>query len=343
MNSILKQNFSRSCKTWLVTGCAGFIGSNLIEFLLNAGQKVVGIDNFSTGYQHNIDNVLESVGAQKDNFTFYEGCITNLEFCRKACKGVDYVLHQAALGSVPRSIDIPYMTDLMNVNGFVVLLTACRDEGVKKIVYASSSSVYGDDSSPSKIEEQRGTVLSPYAVSKLTCEHYAEVFSSLFDMTCIGLRYFNVFGPRQDPSGAYAAVIPRWILALKKGEPCTIFGDGLTSRDFSYIDNVVQANCLAAIVPQEDLPTGPAVFNVACGDSTSLNDLYSAIAQRVAKITNEAFTEAQYADFRKGDIRHSLADISRAKESLRYAPTVSVEEGIKRTVEWFFEAHNENS
>ncbi len=328
-------------KCWLVTGVAGFIGSNLAEFLLNHNQKVVGLDNFSTGYQKNIDEALASVNPQQaENFTFIQGDIADLATCVKACTGVDIVLHQAALGSVPRSIADPITSNNSNVTGFLNMLTAANDAGIKRFVYASSSSVYGDSKELPKVEERTGKLLSPYAVMKMTNELYAGVFTKSYGIETIGLRYFNVFGKRQDPDGAYAAVIPKWVSSLIKGEDVYINGDGETSRDFTYIDNVIQMNILAGVTTNEKA-FGEA-FNVAVGGRNTLNELYKIIVDNLTSlpITNHEslITKSPvYRDFREGDIRHSNADITKAKTVVGYAPTHTIYQGMKEAITWYVE------
>ncbi len=323
-------------QNWLVTGCAGFIGSNLLETLLKMGQKVTGLDNFSTGYQHNLDQVQASVSPSEwEQFELITGDIRDLEVCRAACEKKDMVLHQAALGSVPRSITDPVTTNETNITGFLHMLVAARDAGVKTFVYAASSSTYGDHPNLPKQEDIIGNPLSPYAVTKYVNELYAKVFSSTYDMRTIGLRYFNVFGPRQDPAGAYAAVIPLWFSALIQGKKVFINGDGETSRDFCYIDNCVQANLLAAMAGDESVNQ---VYNVAFGQRTTLNELFHMIRTRVAK----AFPGCQdvepvHREFRPGDVRHSLADISRAKKLLNYEPLYSVRQGLDVSAQWYLE------
>ncbi len=319
---------------WLVTGAAGFIGSNLVESLLELDQSVVGLDNFITGHEHNIEDVKGRVGHKWDRFEFVRGDIRNLEDCRRACSGVDFVLHQAALGSVPRSIDDPVTTNTCNVDGFLNMLVAANESRVKRFVFASSSSVYGDSEKLPKIEDEIGAALSPYAASKLIDEIYAAVFARVYDLSWIGLRYFNVFGKRQDPNGAYAAVIPRWIDALLKGERPVINGDGETSRDFSYIKDVVQANILAAT---GDTPEAPGkAYNVACGHRTTLNQLLGIIKSGLRSSHPEtSAVEAVFGPFRNGDVRHSLADISRAKDLLGFRPAYNVEAGMEESIEWY--------
>ena len=331
-------------KTWLVTGVAGFIGSNLLEALLNLGQRVIGLDNFSTGHAHNLEDVRASVGqAAWKRFHFIEGDITSFEDCMAAVSGVDLVLHQAALGSVPRSISDPISTNRANIDGFLNMLLATRNAGVNRFVYASSSSVYGDHPELPKVESRIGRPLSPYAATKYTNELYAEVFAKSYSMEIIGLRYFNIFGARQDPSGAYAAVIPRWFGNLLRREPCVINGDGETSRDFCYIENVVQANLLAAVVSGEDAIG--QVYNIAFGARTTLNELYTLIQASLLRarpdLSSVADLEPIYKPFRAGDVRHSRADISKAIRLLGYKPTHSVEQGIDEAVAWY-SAHLEN-
>lgn len=319
---------------WLVTGAAGFIGSNLVESLLELDQFVVGLDNFITGYEHNIEDVKSRVGHKWDRFEFVRGDIRNLEDCRRACSGVDFVLHQAALGSVPRSIDDPVTTNACNVDGFLNMLVAAMESRVKRFVFASSSSVYGDSEKLPKIEDEIGAALSPYAASKLINEIYAAVFARVYDFSWVGLRYFNVFGKRQDPNGAYAAVIPCWIDSLLKGERPVINGDGETSRDFCYIKDVIQANILAATCETPEA-SGKA-YNVACGHRTTLNQLMTIIKSGLRSSHPEASAvEPVFGPFRKGDVRHSLADISRAKDLLGFRPTYNVEAGMEESIEWY--------
>ena len=320
-------------KKWLVTGCAGFIGSNLLEALLLHGQTVVGLDNFSTGYQHNLDEVEQEVGAEKwRNFTFIEGDIRDLEACRQACEGVDYVLHQAALGSVPRSLEDPLTTNSVNITGQLNMLVAARDAQVQSFVYAASSSTYGDHPDLPKVEEHIGSPLSPYAVTKYVNELYAQVFARSYGFQTIGLRYFNVFGKRQTPDGAYAAVIPKWIGAMLRGQTVTINGDGLTSRDFCYIANVVQMNILAALAPAE---ARDQVYNVAVSGRTDLNQLFSLLQAELA-LNGISYTKAViHADFRAGDVRHSQADISKAQRLLSYAPQYSLQTGLAEAMPWY--------
>jgi UDP-N-acetylglucosamine 4-epimerase len=318
--------------SWLVTGAAGFIGSNLVEALLDLDQEVIGLDNFSTGFQENIDNVL--LNRTSNNFKFINGDIASLSICKKAVEGVDFVLHQAALGSIPRSIDDPLTSNQSNVTGFLNMLTASKDEGVKRFIYAGSSSTYGDHEELPKKEDRIGTPLSPYSITKYINELYAETYSRHYNFKTIGLRYFNVFGRRQRIEGAYAAVIPTWIMALLRNEEVVINGDGKTSRDFCYIDNVIQANLLAALAKKENALN--QIYNVALNDQTSLLNLYRLIADAI--IANDSSIEIPdpiFKDFRSGDVRHSRADITKAMELLHYSPSHRVKEGIKETVTWY--------
>jgi len=337
----IRREVRASPKVWLVTGAAGFIGSNLVEALLRLDQRVVGLDNFSTGYPHNLEDVRAQVGEDLwTRFRFLEGDIRDLETCRTACEEVDYVLHQAALGSVPRSIDDPVTTNASNVTGFLHMLVAARDAGVERFVYAASSSTYGDHPGLPKVEDRIGTPLSPYAVTKYVNELYAKVFEDTYGIETVGLRYFNVFGRRQDPDGAYAAVIPKWVGNLLDSRPCVIHGDGETSRDFCYVDNVVQVNLLAALVGGEGV-TGE-VYNVAVGDRTTLNELFETIRDGLAELVPAlAATGAQYGPFRPGDVRHSQADVSKARERLGYAPTHTVRQGLREALQWYAERSQE--
>lgn len=333
-----KARLRESPKTWLVTGAAGFIGSNLVEMLLDLDQRVLGLDNYATGHRRNLEQVESAVAAGGwERFEFVEGDIRDLEACHRACEGVDYVLHQAALGSVPRSLKDPIATNESNVTGFLNMLVAARDAGVRRFVYAASSSTYGDHQALPKVEDRIGSPLSPYAVTKYVNELYGQVFSRAYGMETVGLRYFNVFGRRQDPEGAYAAVIPRWIGNLLSGRPCTINGDGETSRDFCYVDNAVQANLLAATAGDEEALN--EVYNVAYGASTTLNELYVIIRDNLARVRPDlpglAESEPRYADFRPGDVRHSLADIGKGERLLGYAPTHSVRQGLEEAVAWY--------
>ncbi len=329
----LQHELARSHKTWLVTGVAGFIGSNLLEALLGLDQQVVGLDNFATGHRRNLDEVQELVGRQRwANFRFVEGDIRNLDDCRQACEGVDHVLHQAALGSVPRSIDDPLATNGANIDGFLNMLVASRDAGVQSFTYAASSSTYGDHPGLPKVEDAIGRPLSPYAVTKYVNELYAEVFARCYGFASIGLRYFNVFGPRQDPDGAYAAVIPRWTAAMIRGEPVAINGDGETSRDFCYVANVVQANLLAASAAAS---ARNQVYNVAFSSRTDLNQLFAALRRSLASHGVHYAPAPVYREFRTGDVRHSQADIGKARLLLGYAPQFDIAAGIAAAMPWY--------
>jgi len=339
----IKQELQARPKTWLVTGVAGFIGSNLLETLLQLNQRVVGLDNFSTGHQRNLDEVQTLVTSEQwAHFQFINGDIRNLDDCRRAMvfdatlAPVDFVLHQAALGSVPRSIEDPITTNQNNIDGFLNMLVAAHDAKVKRLVYAASSSTYGDHPDLPKVEDKIGKPLSPYAVTKLVNELYAEVFARTYGFKTIGLRYFNIFGRRQDPEGAYAAVIPKWIAAMIKNEPVYINGDGETSRDFCYIDNTIQANLLAATTSKDDATN--QVFNVAVGERTSLNQLYYHLRDKLAThFDHLRVTQPVYQDFRAGDVRHSLADISKAQDFLSYQPTHTLSSGLTEALEWYIE------
>ena len=322
-------------ETWLVTGVAGFIGSNLLETLLKHNQKVIGLDNFETGHQHNLDKVEALVGDQAwSNFTLIEGDIRKLDDCKKACAGVQYVLHQAALGSVPRSVEDPITTNSTNIDGFLNMLVAARDEAVKQFVYAASSSTYGDHPDLPKQEDKIGNPLSPYAVTKLVDELYAKVFSRTYNFKTIGLRYFNIFGYRQDPAGAYAAVIPKWVSDMLHNEPVYINGDGETSRDFCFIDNTVQANILAALTDNPD--STDQVYNVALNDQTTLTELFNSIRSAlISRIPDLIIPDPIYRDFRAGDVRHSRADISKAKTLLGYEPQYKIDEGLNLSMDWY--------
>ncbi len=334
-----KEDLIKNPKTWLITGVAGFIGSNLLEALLKLNQSVIGIDNFSNSSGNNLSAVQAVSGENWSNFTFYEADIRNLEDCLKACNTADFVLHQAALGSIPRSIANPVLTNDSNINGFLNMLIASRDSNAKRFVYAASSSTYGDHPSLPKTEDRIGRPLSPYAITKYVNELYAEVFGKTYGMETIGLRYFNVFGPRQSPDGAYAAVIPKWINSLLSGDACIINGDGSTSRDFCYIDNVIQANILAAT--STNMNAINQVYNVAYGTSTTLNDLHQILVQNIAKHNYQTIeNKPSYQDFRPGDVLHSLADITKAKKFLSYNPIYSAEEGLENTVNWFIKNSN---
>ncbi len=322
-------------RPWLVTGAAGFIGSNLVEALLGLGQTVVGLDNFATGHQRNLDEVERRVGPQAwSRWRFIRGDIRRIEDCQAACAGVGQVLHQAALGSVPRSIEDPLATHAANATGFLNMLTAARDAGVASFTYAASSSTYGDEPSLPKVEDRIGRPLSPYAATKLCNEIYAEVFARCYGFKAIGLRYFNVFGRRQDPHGAYAAVIPQWLAALIRGDDVHINGDGETTRDFCHVANAVQANLLAALAPAEHRD---CVYNVAVGERSSLNQLFDALVSQLALAGNAYGRRPVYRDFRVGDVRHSLADIGRARTRLGYAPTHTLATGLVEAMPWYLD------
>lgn len=320
-------------KMWLVTGVAGFIGSNLLETLLKLDQKVVGLDNFATGHQYNLDEVQTLVSpAQWRNFSFIEGDIRNFEDCQKACMDVDYILHQAALGSVPRSIADPITTNATNITGFLNMLTAARDAKVSSFTYAASSSTYGDHPALPKVEENIGNPLSPYAVTKYVNELYADVFARTYAFKTIGLRYFNVFGKRQDPNGAYAAVIPKWTAAMIAGDEVFINGDGETSRDFCFIENTVQANILAATANDE---AKNQVYNVAVGDRTTLNDLFNALQAALHENGVTYNKKPVYREFRAGDVRHSQASIAKIEQFLDYEPEFNINQGIHLAMPWY--------
>lgn len=331
----LQADLRQQPHTWLITGVAGFIGSHLLEALLGLGQRVVGLDNFATGHRHNLDEVQLLVGDEAwGRFRFIEGDIRNLADCQAACNGVDLVLHQAALGSVPRSIADPITTNAANVTGFLNMLVAARDAGAKRFVYAASSSTYGDHPGLPKVEDTIGKPLSPYAVTKYVNELYADVFGRTYGLESIGLRYFNVFGPRQDPNGAYAAVIPKWAAAMLAGEPVFINGDGLTSRDFCYVANAVQANLLAATTQEQAAVN--QVYNVAVGDQTDLNGLHALLAQALgALLPGLVVAPADHRDFRAGDVRHSRADVGKADRLLGYQPTHDLRSGLEAAANWF--------
>lgn len=329
----LQQALRAQPRTWLVTGCAGFIGSNLVEALLMLDQVVVGLDNFATGHRRNVDEVATLVGAERwARFKLIEGDIRDQEACRAAVAGVDYVLHQAALGSVPRSLKDPLTTNDVNVTGFLTMLVAARDAGVSNFVYAASSSTYGDHPALPKVEEHIGKPLSPYAVTKYVNELYAEVFARSYSFKSIGLRYFNVFGKRQDPAGAYAAVIPKWVAAILENSDIVINGDGETSRDFCFIDNVVQANLLAATADDADRNE---VYNVAVGGITTLNDLVGYLKDILGKLGVEYAKAPVYGEFRAGDVRHSQADIGKAASRLGYEPSHGIRSGLEVAMPWY--------
>ena len=331
----LKAHLQSKQYTWLITGAAGFIGSNLLEALLQLNQKVVGLDNLSTGKKRNLDEVQSIVThSQWQNFNFMHADICNWASCQTACTGIDYVLHQAALGSVPRSVEDPITTNASNVNGFLNMLVAALDSKVKRFVYAASSSTYGDHPSLPKVEDQIGKPLSPYAVTKYVNELYADVFCKTYGLESIGLRYFNVFGPRQDTDGAYAAVIPKWIASMIRADEIYINGDGETSRDFCYIANVVQANLLAAL--NQNLESVNQVYNIAVGVRTTLNELYAHLKHNLtpsyAHLKN---TNPIYKEFRAGDVMHSLASIEKARKGLGYEPTQTIEQGLLMAIPWY--------
>jgi UDP-N-acetylglucosamine 4-epimerase len=335
----LQEYLKNNQSTWLITGVSGFIGSNLLEKLLILNQKVVGLDNFDTGYQHNIDQAIKDSNKTtgkdlSDNFKFINGDIRDLSDCQQACNGVDYVLHQAALGSVPRSIDDPINTNRANIDGFLNMLVASKDAKVKRFVYAASSSTYGDHPDLPKIEDKIGNPLSPYAVTKVVNELYANVFAKTYGFKTIGLRYFNIFGKRQDPNGAYAAVIPKWVAAILNKEDVFINGDGETSRDFCYIDNTVQMNLLAATTDNNEAID--QVYNVALNDRTSLNKLYQMIEDRLMqRIKYLERKKPIYRNFRSGDVRHSQAYIGKACDLLGYDPSYKIEKGLDETMDWY--------
>ncbi|WP_322996666.1 NAD-dependent epimerase/dehydratase family protein [Castellaniella sp.] len=322
-------------RTWLVTGCAGFIGSNLLESLLGLDQAVVGLDNFSTGYQHNLDEVQSRVSPQQwARFRFIQGDIRDLDTCRQAVTGVQHVLHQAALGSVPRSLADPITTNAVNVAGQLNMLVAARDAGVQSFVYAASSSTYGDHPGLPKVEDRIGKPLSPYAVTKYVNELYADVFARAYDFQTVGLRYFNVFGQRQDPDGAYAAVIPKWVAAMILDQDVVINGDGETSRDFCYIDNVVQANLLASVAGAEGRNQ---VYNVAFNARTSLNQLFDLLRDTLGRNQIAYARPPRHGDFRAGDVRHSQADVSKAGALLGYAPQFNIQQGLDIAMPWYIQ------
>ncbi len=331
----LQSELTARPRTWLVTGVAGFIGSNLLESLLRLEQRVVGLDNLSTGKRANLEQVRDLVKpGQWQRFRFTEGDIADLPTCENACAGVEYVLHQAALGSVPRSMEDPLGSHRSNVTGFLNMLVAAREAKVKRFVYASSSAVYGDEPSLPKIEERTGRPLSPYAATKVMNEVYANTFANAYGFGSIGLRYFNVFGPRQDPDGAYAAVIPKWIAAMLRREPVYINGDGETSRDFCYISNVVQANLLAATTTRVEAVN--QAYNIALGERTTLNELFRSLQQALEKQGAAVCgQEPIYRDFRPGDVRHSLADTRKAAQLLGYSPTHRINQGLDLAMDWY--------
>lgn len=328
-----QKNLKNNSKKWLVTGCAGFIGSNLLEMLLLLNQNVVGLDNFATGHQKNLDEVKSQVSEEQwSKFTFIEGDIRNVDDCNKAVINVNYILHQAALGSVPRSIVDPIMTNSANVTGFLNMLVAAKEAKVETFVYAASSSTYGDHPALPKLEENIGNPLSPYAVTKYVNELYADVFFKTYGLNTIGLRYFNVFGKRQDPDGAYAAVIPKWTSAMFNNDDVLINGDGETSRDFCFIENAVQANILAA-TSNDDAKNN--VYNVAVGDRTTLNILFDSLKSALSQNEIKYDKSPVYRDFRAGDVRHSQADIGKAATLLGYDPEYRIQSGIEKAMSWY--------
>jgi UDP-N-acetylglucosamine/UDP-N-acetylgalactosamine 4-epimerase len=329
----LQTELRQSPKIWLVTGVAGFIGSNLLETLLKLEQRVVGLDNFATGHQRNLDEVQSLVSSEQwANFKFIQGDIRKLVDCQQACAGVDYVLHQAALGSVPRSLADPIATNETNISGHLNMLVAARDANVQSFTYAASSSTYGDHIALPKVEKNIGNPLSNYAVTKYVNELYASVFARSYGFKAIGLRYFNVFGHRQDPNGAYAAVIPKWTAAMLKGETVYINGDGETSRDFCFVANAVQANLLAATAADE---AKDQVYNVAVGDRTTLNQLFAALRDALQAEGFSPAKQPSYRDFRAGDVRHSQADIGKAQFLLGFKPTHRIQDGIGVAMPWY--------
>jgi UDP-N-acetylglucosamine 4-epimerase len=331
----IKKDLIESPKRWLITGVAGFIGSNLLEYLLKLNQTVVGLDNFSTGHQHNLDEVQSEVSQKQwTRFNLIEGDIRNTDDCKHAVSGVNYVLHQAALGSVPRSINDPATTNGVNISGFLNMLIAARDENVKSFTYAASSSTYGDHPALPKVEDNIGKPLSPYAVTKYINELYADVFARTYNFNTIGLRYFNVFGKRQDPEGAYAAVIPKWTSSMINNKEIFINGDGETSRDFCFIENVIQINILASTTENHSKNN---IYNVAVGDRTTLNTLHDKI-QKLLNINNvPSNSKATYREFRSGDVRHSQADITKAKDILGYEPQYNLSDGLTKAMPWYIE------
>ena len=338
----LQEYLKKNQCTWLITGVAGFIGSNLLEKLLILNQKVVGLDSFDTGYQRNIDEAINDANNitgkdMSNNFNFINGDIRSSIDCSKACNGVDYVLHQAALGSVPRSIEDPIGTNEANIDGFLNMLIASRNANVKRFVYAASSSSYGDNTDLPKIEHMIGNPLSPYAVTKLVNELYASVFAKNYDFKTIGLRYFNIFGKRQDPNGAYAAVIPKWVDSILNNEDVYINGDGETSRDFCYIHNAVQSNILAAMNDKDE--ANDQVYNVALNDRTSLNELHKMIEDKIIqRVQGIEKKEPTYRDFRSGDVRHSEASIDKAQKLLDYQPKYKISEGLDEAIDWYIKS-----
>ena len=327
-------------KKWVITGVAGFIGSNLLEALLKLDQDVIGLDNFSTGSKNNLQNIEDSVSDEQwHRFKFVEGDILDPNICEQISKNADYILHQAALGSVPRSIEDPVNTNNSNISGFLNMLVAARDAGVSRFVYAASSSTYGDHPALPKLEENIGKPLSPYAVTKLANELYAEVFANTYNLHSVGLRYFNIFGRRQALNSSYAAVIPKWVGQILNNAAIQINGDGETSRDFTYIDNVIQANILAATVDKNKAIS--QIYNIAAGERTSLIELHHLISTNLQLLDPSIkVLDPEFLPFRAGDVRHSLADITKAHHHLGYEPTHNVSEGIKETVSWYIKNQN---
>ncbi len=335
---LIRLKLARNPRRWLVTGAAGFIGSHLLQHLLELGQRVVGLDNFSTGHWHNLNDVRRTVGDDAwSRFSLVEATIADIESCRQACQDAEIVLHQAALGSVPRSMEDPLASHDSNITGFLNMLIAARDAKVARFVYASSSSVYGDHPALPKVEDQTGNLLSPYALTKYANELYASVFTRCYGVETVGLRYFNVFGRRQDPAGAYAAVIPRWFRTLLSGESCNIFGDGETSRDFTHVSNVVQANLLAATTESD---VAGQAFNVAFGGRLTLRQLHDAITAVLLRCgILSTVPPPIWQPFRAGDVRHSLADITKARELLGFEPLRTLTEGLEEAAEWYVEQY----
>ena len=343
--SLIKKHLASNHYSWLITGVSGFIGSNLLEALLQLNQRVIGVDNFLTGKLENLDQVKDSVSPDEwQNFEFIRGDICNLDICERASKGIDFVLHQAALGSVPRSIEDPIKTNEINISGFLNMLLAAKNNNIKNFIYAASSSTYGDHKALPKVEDNIGKPLSTYAVTKYVNEVYADVFKTNYNFNSIGLRYFNVFGRRQDPDGAYAAVIPKWIAAMIKGDDVYINGDGETSRDFCYIDNVVQANILAALAiidnyeDEKNFNAINQIYNVAVGDKTSLNELYYILNDTLSKKFDYLKNSKPiHREFRAGDVRHSQANIEKAQLKLGYEPSHRVKDGLIEAMDWYVE------
>lgn len=334
----IKKQLILDPKVWLVTGVAGFIGSNLLETLLKLNQTVVGIDNFATGYKKNLDEVQNSVETEQwSRFTFVMGDITDHTICKNAVTGVDYVLHQAALGSVPRSISDPIKTNTTNISGFLNILHAAKEERVKSFTYAASSSTYGDHPSLPKVEENIGMPLSPYAITKYVNELYAGVYARTYGFKSIGLRYFNVFGKRQDPNGTYAAVIPKWILSMINNDHVFINGDGETSRDFCYIENVIKINILAATAEESSKDN---VYNAAVGERTTLNQLFELIKQTLNELGCNYSSSPTFKEFRQGDVRHSLANINKSNKMLGYIPSHNIKDGIENSIPWYLDKFN---